>query len=413
MNMNRIIVVAAMSICVTGCANGVEGVSAATTAAPASSSAAHVVEPNAHGVFFDRRPIVAELDRVARLSRPTAAALQRVPVVDAKGFGQPMTAMSIEVPAGWITRGGVEWDRNVECLAHNYATRWSAASPDGLHEVALMPRLSWQVRSHGIVPLNPCPAAPDASVHEYLVSLMHSARPGAREISYRDRPDIVAATQAGAQQGNGSNRIRHEAGELLIGYALNGQEMRETLIVDVNFSESQGTVQANAETAFALRAPDGLLDFAVADRMRQSMRMERAWGDQMLAWSGQRVAMLEQNQVASIQAWHQRRMSEISTAGILARGRIRQETIADLGRINNQIVASQSASSDRQQAAVVDMIQEVQPWRDPGSGQQVDLSIHYQHAWQLDDGRQFLTNDASLDPARDLGIGGHALQPVR
>jgi hypothetical protein len=290
--------------------------------------------------------------------------------------------------------------------------RWSATSPDGLHEVALLPRLSWQVPSQGIVPLNPCPAAPVASAHEYLAYLMQSARPNAREISYRDRPDIASASEAATQRAGISN-LRHEAGEMLIGYSLEGQEMRETLVVGVEFSAVQGTLQGTADTAFALRAPDGLLDFEVADRMRSSMRMERAWSEQMLAWSRQRVAMLSQHQVDSIQAWHQRRMNEITTAGILARGRIRQETIADLGRINSQIVASQAASGEHRQAAFVDMIQEVQPWRDPGSGQQVDLSIHYQHAWQLDDGRQFLTNDASLDPARDLGIGGHALQPVR
>lgn len=39
--------------------------------------------------------------------------------------------------------------------------------------------------------------------------------------------------------------------------------------------------------------------------------------------------------------------------------------------------------------------------------------MHYQHAWQLSDGRQFLTNDPNFEPYRDLGIAGDPMQPVR
>ena len=120
-----------------------------------------------------------------------------------------------------------------------------------------------------------------------------------------------------------------------------------------------------------------------------------------------------QRQQNAIQNWHQRRMSEISWNGILERGRIRLDTIQTVGRIHQGGVAATAATNQRIHDANIDAIQEVQPWRDPGTGQQIDLSIHYQHAWQLDDGRQYLTNDPDFDPARDLGIEGHALEPVR
>lgn len=387
------------------------GVAMSVCAAPAAfaQAAPNVIEPHAQGVFFDSRAVSREMQKIAQASRPSTAALQRVEIVDPAGFGRPMTAMTIEIPVGWIARGQVEWDRNVECLGNNYAMRWSASSPDGLHEVSLLPRLSWQVESAGIVPMNPCPAARVASAREYLEYMMRSARPTARTLSYRARPDLVAQQQAAAQPAAGTH---YEAGELLIGYRLGGQDMRETMIALVTFSAMPGSTQATADTGFTMRAPDGMLDFAIADRIRASTRIDRGWAEQMLAWSRQRVETLNQQQVASISAWHARRMNEITTAGILERGRIRQETIADIGRINNQIVASRAGTDARMHEKFIDTMQEVQPWRDPASGQEIDLSIHYKHAWQLDDGRQFLTNDANLNPARDLGIGAHELQPA-
>lgn len=377
---------------------------------------ARIVEEHQKGVFFDRRPVTEQMQRIAQASRPSADRMERVQIMDPVAFGQPMPAMAIDVPQGWTTRGGVEWDRNVECIGNTHAFRWSAASPDGLHEVTLLPKLSWQVESApgGVVALNPCAAAPMATGRQFLEYLAAKARPNSRVVSYRDRPDLVAMQQqAAAQGGQMQGSVRFEAGELLIGYSLQGQEMRESLVAAVTFSDIQGTVAGWSDTGIALRAPDGLLDFALLERIRASAAYEKPWAEQMMAWSRQHVERVNQKQVASIQQWHARRMSEINIAGMTARHQIRMDTIADIGRINNQIVASTGATNDRIQAATIDAIQEVQPWRDPGTGQQVDLSIHYSNAWQLSDGRQFLTNDSNFDPNRDLDIGGHRLEPAR
>ncbi len=384
------------------------------TAVPA---AGRIVQAHAKGLFFDRASIDRETQRRAQASRPSVDRLERVQVIDRSGFGEPLPALSIDVPSGWIARGGVDWRREVECIGNTHAFDWSAASPDGLYEVSLLPKLSWQVQSApgGVVPLNPCPGAPMASVRDYLEQMTRSARPDARVLGYRDRADLVAQQEAAARQnGQGSpTRLRHESGELLIGYRLQGQEMREAIVASVTFSEWQGTIAAWSETGIALRAPDGLLDEMLLERMRRSGRYEQAWAERMTAWSAQHVERVNQRQVASIQQWHARRMSEISLAGMTARHRIRMDTIADIGRINQQIVADTGATDARIHAATIDAIQEVQPWRDPTSGRAVDLPIHYAHAWQLGDGRQFMTNDASFDPERDLGVSGHRLEPAR
>lgn len=362
------------------------------------------------GVFVEARP--------ARPAASAAAALQRVPITDPSRFGQPMTAMTIEVPEGWRAAGEVRWDLSVECVSNNVGVQWSTTSADAMQAVSILPRLTWQVSSATVVPMYPCPAAPMDSARAYLQSLVRSARPGARELSYRDRPDIVAERAAFQGQPQGNARVWSEAGEMLIGYPLQGIEMRESIVVAVNFSEMRDpmvgrSLSASAEDGIALRAPDGQLDFTLLERVRTSVRTERAWGEQLLAFSRQKIQAISSRQATEINTWHQRRMNEITTAGILERGRIRMDTIQAVGRINNQIVANTSATNGTIHAGRIDAIQEVQPWRDPSTGQQVDLSIHYQHAWQLDDGRQFLTNDPNFDPQRNLGIDGRRLEPAR
>ena len=207
--------------------------------------------------------------------------------------------------------------------------------------------------------------------------------------------------------------MRFDGGELLIGYELQGIPMRESLVATITISDLQGTMVAWSDTPIALRAPDGLLDFAVLEHVRRSSRLDKRWGEQLLSWSRQALEALNQRQIRSIQAWHSRRMAEINLAGMTARHQLRMDTISEIGRINNQIVTSNDTSTTRQHEAFKDYIQEVQPWRDPNSRQQLDLSIHYSNPWQLGDGRQFLTNDTNFDPNRDLDISGYRLEPAR
>jgi|GEM_PF-1427150 len=380
------------------------------------SSPRRIVEPHQNGVFFDRRPLLSHAGALASSSRPAIERMQSATIVDATGFALPTSAMQIDIPQGWSTQGGVEWNRSVECVGNTYAFNWSATSADAMHQISLFPGLTWQVESApgGVVAMNPCPAAPMRGVREYLEFLAHHSRPSARVLDFRARPELAEALRASQPTQNaGPARVHVESGELLIGYDLLGIPMRETLVASVTISDLQGTMVAWSDVPMSLRAPDGLLDFAVLEHVRQSSRVDKPWGEQLLAWSRQAVETLNQRQIRSIQDWHSRRMAEINLAGMTARHQVRMETLNEIGRINNQIVASNDASGSRQHEAFKDYLQEVQPWRDPSSGQQLDLSIHYSNAWQLGDGRQFLTNDTNFDPNRDLGITGYRLEPAR
>ncbi len=375
-----------------------------------------VVQQHPRGIFFDWRPVQEQASRMAAANRPNVRQMTRMQVVDQAGFGQPMVAMTLEVPSNWTAQGGVDWDQSVECPWNGPRMRWSAASSDGMYGAAILPELGWQVASRPIDRFDPCPSAPMASPRDYLVFLANSTRTGVRIVGYRDRPELVAAANdyAKSQPAGPLGRSVHQAGELQITYQLRGHEMHESLVTGLTFTPlAGGAVAVNTQIALAVRAPVGLYDADFAEAVRKSMRLDEAWFKRRVQWSTARWQQARQRAAATINAWHQRRMNEINLAGMTARHKIRMETISEIGRINNRIVANTSATNDRIHRETIRSIQEVQPWRDPSTGQTVDLSIHYKHAWQLGDGRQFLTDDPNFDPNRDLNMPARRLEPVR
>lgn len=377
-----------------------------STAAPDSGMPApgQALQAHARGVFFDWRPVQAEALRMARASQPTAAQLQNFKVIDRNGFAQPVPALDIDLPRDWQRQGRVDWDKSSLCTWNGPRMNLSAASPDGLHGITVLPTMGWQVSSLPIDRFDPCPAAPMRSVRDYLQYIAGNLRPGARVIAFRERPELSKP----------HTNFPVFAGELLIGYTLQGHEMRESLLSWVSHTRmAPGGILVNAGITLAVRSPDGLLDFGFVERVRGSLRINDDWYRRYRAWGDGRRQEAQRLANTALQNWHNQRMREINLAGMTAIHRINMDAIAEIGRINTRIFNDRVASSDRLHALTIDSIREVQPWRDPESGKQVQLSMHYRHAWQLADGRQFLTNDPDFQPYRDLGIAGHALQPVR
>lgn len=378
-------------------------IQATSTTTENSVASGQVVEQHARGVYFDWRPVHAEAVRLAQQTKPSADRLRPVQIVDPSGFGQPLVAVTLEIPEGWRSDGGVTWDHSVACHWNGPRISFDASSPDGLHGIVLLPALGWQIESMPLDRFDPCPAAPMATTRDYLEFVARNTRPNVRVLSYRDRPDLSR-----------DGRFPVVGGELLIAYTLAGHEMRETLVTNLTYtSMAPGGKVVNANVTLAVRAPDGLLDFSFAERIRASLQPQEEWHQRSTQWSIGKIQQAQERAAASIAEWHNQRMNEINLAGMTARHNINMNSIAEIGRINSQIFENRMASNDRMHTATIQAIQEVQPWRDPDTGRQVDLSMHYSHAWQLDDGRQFLTNDPTLDPYRDLGLGGRRLEQVR
>jgi len=333
--------------------------------------------------------------------------VQRARIVDPNGFGQPMTAYTMLVPAGWSTSGGVVWQVNQQgCGKAGTHVAWRAVSPDGVSAIEIMPEESWGGNNLGMGQIGPCPNVTISTVQEYLRWLVERSRPGARILDYRDRSDAIkhlAAYNSVSPSVGGEIRNWVQAGEVLLAYSFNGRDVREMIGITVLFSLSrmQGVVPGeirefltiSAQAAIATRAPHGQLDFNLAEALRLSIKSNPEWS-----------ALMNE---------HNRKMSGISAKGATDRHNIRMETAREIEAMRNQGVADRQASLDRSHGDFVNVIRGVENFIDTTSNERIELPNNYQHAWRLKDDTFILTDDPNFDPNRDLKLEAHELKPER
>ncbi len=303
--------------------------------------------------------------------------MQAAQIVDGNGFGQPMVAADVQIPAGWQVAGGVTWNDATNCIANQLQIGWSAIGPDSLTVVEILPGFNWQVAGTEIQ-MNPCPSAPYRSTREFLEATVQRTRPGARVLDYQEQPEIAQQMERAAQaqpQPNQQARVRHDAGRLLIGYPKDGVDMREVLSAVVSFSELQGNVVGGTATISSIRAPNSRLDMDLGTRVLSSMRANPQWFDAMKQRSMASLQRVSNAQSSSINDWHNRQMAIINARGAADRAAIRMRTNQEVAGIYNAIAANTSATSDSMHKTTMSGVREVNNYAGV-DGSTVQSSIH-------------------------------------
>lgn len=346
-----------------------------------------------------------------------ALRVQVAQMVDRQGFEKPMPALTMLVPAGWRTQGDVEWKVGAGCQ-RPYQPRLEAVAPDGLGAIVLAPGEGWGANSFGPVGQG-CPQAPHADAQQYLQAWVQRHRPGAQWLDYRLRPDRSREGQRTDFPGGGQMRSRVETGQALIGYEVQGRPVREALAVSISFFQStipmvgrapMQTVMGESFGVLAWRAPAGTLDLRQFDAVWQTLRAEPEWKSRIDAGMAQMARENAETQAKIAQI--RRDMNAETMAHIRRRGEIMANTRAEVSAIYSGIHRDRSASQDRMHADTVRTIREVDVYRG-SSGPAVELPHHYKNHWKLNDGSYVLTDSATFDPGRDLGVQGERLQLAR
>ena len=313
-------------------------------------------------------------DAIAAMPPPLdTSRMQPAQIIDGNGFGQPMVAADVQVPAGWQTVGGVSWNDNTNCVANQLQLGWSAMAPDSLTAVEILPGFNWQVAGTEIQ-MNPCPAAPWRSTREFLEATVQRTRPGARVLGYERLAD-VEQRMAQSAQANPQAQLRHDAGRLLIGYAKDGVAMQELLSAAITFSSMQGNVVAGTATISSLRAPEGRLDRDLGKRIGDSMRANPQWMQAMQQRSMASLQRYDNAQRSSINDWHNRQMAIINARGAADRAAIRMRGNQEVAGIYCAIAANSSATSDRMHKTTMSGVQQVDNYAGV-DGSTVQASIH-------------------------------------
>lgn len=331
-----------------------------------------------------------------------SAGLQRVEIIDRNGFERPMTASTVLVPAGWPTRGGVVWNTQALCGGAGYNVDFRATAPDGRAEVHFLPMENWQWNSMGAPAMSGCRQARIASIRQYLEDFVQRQRPGARVLDYRPRPDLAEPLQQLAQSSPmpmGDMRTWVEGGELLIAYDLNGVDTRETIANAAVFNLMRtdgmmgmpGTEVLTGSTlpGFAMRAPNGQLDFNLAETIRSSAEANPAWE--------QRIAK------------HNTAIARTNLEGARKRAQITARTNEEIRQMQADSWRRSNESSDYLAREGSEAIRGVETYTDR-YGETVELDNTYNNAWQLDDGDYIMTNDPDFNPYATFGQGAERLE---
>ncbi|RDE50334.1 MAG: hypothetical protein DVS81_11555 [Candidatus Accumulibacter meliphilus] len=322
---------------------------------------------------------------------------QEVTIMDNQGFNQPMEVGTVRIPEDWVTRGGVTWDRNSQCVGNMMRMSWQATSRDGLQGFEIRPGYNWQVQGTEIQ-FNPCAPMPINSVRAYLGMVVNQRYAGrARILQYRDRPDLVEAMPKNPP-GPGGARVHYEAGQMLIGYSQDGREFRESLITTISFSEMQGNVVAGTTNIYAQHAPDGQLDFALGERLRNSMRAKKQWVDRWGQTTREASDRIAREQSMGITKWHNDRMAQINLKGANDRSQIRQQTLSEVSQIYSNTWKSTQETDDRIQRRTLEGIGEYNTYKDPASNTPVRATIHNDYVWRVGDGRYISTDNPNYAP---------------
>ena len=331
-----------------------------------------------------------------RMPQPTEASvpaldtsrLVEARIVDQNGFGRPMTAMHLQIPAGWQTVGGVAWNQDQVCHTLQRQIHWAAIAPDSLSAIELLPAITWQMADTSAMTRTPCPRGHYKSALDFLQQQAQQLRADARVLDYQDMPALAQELRRKGDEEARSKGlpvtpgVRTETGRILVAYQQDGISMREVMTATVSF---YGVV-ATAERIAALRAPADRLDPVLLERVLTTLRPDPEWDglafrrikgrlDQFYARQSQQIRDHYAAESRQIDAWHQRQMSIINQRGMADRHAIRMRGNAEVANIYGAIAASNSASSDRMHRRNLEAIGEYNTFAGTG-GTTVQSSIH-------------------------------------
>ena len=149
---------------------------------------------------------------------------------DQHGFKKPIIASTILAPAGLKPRGGIRWRVGLNDCPSGHTYDWVATSQDQLRAVQLSPTARWGVSSLTGSVGEGCPQSRIDNARDFLVAWAKRERGQVKVLDYRERPDRAKLMQGFLQPmsvGGLVNEKTASAGDLLIGYRINGKAVRE------------------------------------------------------------------------------------------------------------------------------------------------------------------------------------------
>jgi hypothetical protein len=327
-------------------------------------------------------------------------------------------AFDVMVPSTWTFTGNVSLGGGKGgCFADLFALSMQATSPDGSIVFQAAPDYSWQYADDPSVMKSltdpkrralgaggkPCATGRPVKAEEYIRQKIVPLFPsGATVVSVEAFPALneTVRKRRGLPPGDGSTgSTRTEAVRARLTFQKDGKDLEEwvavAIVVDISRAGRGSFYDSHATSLIALTAPKGQLDAndKIFKVIVSSIRPQPQW----MAYANQQLTTLyraEAQKEASIDKMR-----------------------ADL--INNEIATIQGVTANMMAGASVSAMQadqnirNVQTFRDPTTGNTMELSNLYDHAWLNGSNQYVMSDDANFNPNSALNGSWSALQPVR
>jgi len=356
--------------------------------------------------------------------------MKLVKVVDLHGFEKPMTALTVLVPTDWSFQGEVRIDPKNACTATLVQVSFRATSPDGRTAVELFPGAAWSWsddpatrqllerdrQAKARFGRKGCPVGPPLSAKDYLSrSLAARARPGARIVESEVDPQaakalagLVKQAEAQAAQVGLTMQLRADTARIRIEYDREGKPEEEWLTgVTIARGTWAPTLDARsgrmgqalsyscgAQFLFGARAPKGQLE--ASDKLFRavvgSVRVAPAWQARV------------QDAQLKIQA------AELK--GARDRSRIIARSQQDASRIVNEGFQRRQEAQERNSEEWSQVIRGVETYRNPSTGETVELSNRYGNAWSNGKNEYLLSESPNFNPNTVSRDSWTRLEPV-
>ncbi len=346
--------------------------------------------------------------------------LRLVKVYDREGFGQPVEAFRLLLPAEWKTDGWIRWvARNINCPANIIEVGLKSSAADGLTGFEIFSPFTWQWTDDPMMQQtltmtqrqNPamagCPLARPMGAAEYLQNrIVPQRRAGSHVTKTEALPQVAKpqetklqtilgpALQAGLVAG-----VKVDGARIHVTRSANKHPVEEWLATTISVIAQKGfsaTAAYNGQMGHAMSyvisaeattagwAAQGQLDanaqlFAT---IIGSIRPNQAW-----------VNAVSQTQTA---------MANAQIKGAADRSRIWTQASRDISNIYSQSYQQQQAVQDGLARQFDEHIKGVETYVDPNTKERVELTAGYRQYWTNGRNEYILSNDANFNPAVEL-----------
>jgi hypothetical protein len=337
-------------------------------------------------------------------------------IVDAQGFERPIPSASLLIPVDWQSQSATTWIAKDRC--NGVSTHVLVTGPDG-RAFERFPVYNW-VWADDPKPLQTafaqraqmgthvCDVMPPMGAQEYLRRNLAKLRPNAQLVGFEPAPKLMQdlqtqaqQTEAAARQSNLKRQVKFDAIKARVKYSLDGKPMEEWILAATVATGTFGPMQQWSYNCVAYsagqRAPAGTLDGSMKlfELIASTFRVNPEW-----------QARIAKNALA---------MQQIQMKGIRDRSAIVAKSAEDRRNIQREGYENQQRVQDSNSTGFSQYIRGVETYRNPATGERVDLDSNYGHAWVNNQGVYLLSDQAGFDPNSVAGNTANwtALQQVK